>query len=62
MHAKLYYESFKELQKGSDKPLRVGTIFSFAANEAQDAVGDIQDERFEVWPNQLKAWLAAQEM
>ncbi len=46
--AKLYYESFRELQKGSDKPLKVATIFSFAANEEQDAVGDIQDESFEV--------------
>ena len=25
--AKLYYESFKEHQKGSDKPLRIATIF-----------------------------------
>ncbi len=46
--AKLYYESFRELQKGSDKPLKVATIFSFAANEEQDAVGDIQDESFDV--------------
>ena len=46
--AKLYYESFKDLQKKSDKPLRVATIFSFAANEEQDAVGDIQDESFDV--------------
>jgi len=46
--AKLYYESFKTLQKGSDKPLRVATIFSYAANEEQDAVGDIADEGFEV--------------
>ena len=46
--AKLYYESFRNLQKGSDKPLRVATIFSFAANEEQDAVGDIQDESFDV--------------
>lgn len=46
--AKLYYESFRVLQKGSDKPLRVATIFSFAANEEQDAVGDIQDESFDV--------------
>ena len=46
--AKLYYESFRDLQKGSDKPLRVATIFSFAANEEQDAVGDIQDESFDV--------------
>lgn len=46
--AKAYYECFKVLQKDVDKPLRVATIFSFAANEEQDAVGDIQDESFEV--------------
>ncbi|MDP3531123.1 type I restriction endonuclease subunit R, EcoR124 family [Methylicorpusculum sp.] len=46
--AKLYYESFKDLQKDSDKPLKVATIFSFAANEEQDAVGDIVDESFDV--------------
>lgn len=46
--AKLYYECFRELQKTSDKPLKVTTIFSFAANEEQDAIGDIQDESFDV--------------
>lgn len=46
--AKLYYESFREQQKDDDKPLRVATIFSFAANEEQDAIGDIQDESFDV--------------
>jgi type I restriction enzyme R subunit len=46
--AKLYYESLKALQIASDKPLKVATIFSFAANEEQDAVGDIQDESFDV--------------
>ncbi len=46
--AKLYYECFRELQKTSDKPLRVATIFSFAANEEQDAIGDIHDESFDV--------------
>ncbi len=46
--AKLYYESFRQLQKESDKPLRVATIFSFAANEEQDAVGEILDESFDV--------------
>ena len=46
--AKLYYESFRDLQKNSDKPLKVATIFSFAANEEQDAIGDILDESFEV--------------
>lgn len=46
--AKLYYECFRELQKTGDKPLKVATIFSFAANEEQDAIGDIQDESFDV--------------
>lgn len=46
--AKLYYESLKNLQKVSDKPLKIATIFSFTANEEQDAVGDIQDESFDV--------------
>lgn len=46
--AKLYYECLKELQKNSDKPLKIATIFSFSANEEQDAVGDIQDESFDV--------------
>ena len=46
--AKLYYEFFRELQKTSDRPLKVATIFSFAADEEQDAIGDIQDESFDV--------------
>ena len=46
--AKLYYESLKDLQKNSDKPLKIATIFSFVANEEQDAVGDILDESFDV--------------
>ena len=46
--AKLYYETLNTLQVGSDKPLKIATIFSFAANEAQDAVGDIRDESFDV--------------
>lgn len=46
--AKLYYESLNKLQAGSEKPLRIATIFSFAANEEQDAIGDIVDESFEV--------------
>jgi type I restriction enzyme R subunit len=33
--------------RGVQKPLKIATIFSFAANEAQDAVGDIVDESFE---------------
>jgi len=46
--AKLYYQTLNSLQEDSDKPLKIATIFSFAANEEQDAVGDIPDESFEV--------------
>lgn len=46
--AKSYYETLQKLQEGSDKPLRIATIFSFAPNEEQDAIGDIVDESFEV--------------
>ncbi|MBB5255980.1 type I restriction endonuclease subunit R [Rhizobium leguminosarum] len=46
--AKLFYEALKKLQADSEKPLKIATIFSFAANEEQDAVGDIQDESFDV--------------
>ena len=45
--AKLYYEAFKNLQKSKERPLKIATIFSFAANETQDAIGDIADENFE---------------
>jgi len=46
--AKLYYEALNTLQAGSDKPLKIATIFSFSANEEQDAVGEILDESFDV--------------
>ena len=46
--AKLYYETFKQLQKDRDKPLKIATIFSFAANEEQETVGEILDEGFDV--------------
>jgi len=45
--AKAYYERLTKLQDDSDKPLRIATIFSFAANEEQDAIGAIPDESFE---------------
>lgn len=45
--AKCYYDELNKLQKDSEKPLKIATIFSFAANEAQGAIGDIQDETFE---------------
>lgn len=46
--AKLYYETLHQLQATSDKKLRIATIFSFAENEEQDAIGEIQDESFDV--------------
>nr|WP_208414583.1 type I restriction endonuclease subunit R [Paenibacillus castaneae] len=45
--AKLYYESLKNIQHESSKPLKIATIFSFAANEEQSAIGEILDETFE---------------
>jgi type I restriction enzyme, R subunit len=45
--AKLYYEELNNLQKDSEKPLKIATIFSFAANEEQSAIGEIIDETFE---------------
>ena len=45
--AKCYYEELNRLQRNSEKPLKIATIFSFAANEEQSAIGDIPDENFE---------------
>lgn len=45
--AKCYYEELFNLQKESEKPLKIATIFSFAANEEQSAIGEIVDESFE---------------
>lgn len=45
--AKLYYEALTTLQKDSERPLKIATIFSFAANEEQSAIGEILDETFE---------------
>ncbi len=45
--AKCYYEELNRLQKDTEKPLRIATIFSFAANEEQTAIGEIIDESFE---------------
>ena len=45
--AKMYYEAINRLQKEQKTPLKIATIFSFAANEEQNAVGDIPDESFE---------------
>ncbi|EOY4214235.1 HsdR family type I site-specific deoxyribonuclease [Escherichia coli] len=51
--AKVYYATFKRLQEDAAnksanyKPLRIATIFSFAANEEQNAIGEISDETFD---------------
>lgn len=45
--AKCYYDELNRLQKESEKPLKIATIFSFAANEEQNAIGGIVDETFE---------------
>ncbi|HEY1017567.1 MAG TPA: type I restriction endonuclease subunit R [Sediminibacterium sp.] len=45
--AKYFYDELNNLQKNSDKPLRIATIFSFTANEEQSAIGEIVDEGFE---------------
>lgn len=43
--AKLYYEQIQQLQQDSERPLKVATIYSFAANE--ESKGDIADESLE---------------
>lgn len=45
--AKCYYEELNRLQKENEKPLKIATIFSYAANEEQSAIGEIVDENFE---------------
>lgn len=45
--AKLYYQELNNLQKGSEKPLKIATIFSFSPNEEQNVAGDIVEENFE---------------
>lgn len=51
--AKLYYEEFLKQQENipEEKKLKVATIYSFAANEEQSAIGEIIEENFE--PNSL---------
>ena len=44
--AKAYYQELQDQQAGKDKPLKIATIFSYAANEEQAAIGEIDDETF----------------
>ena len=53
--AKCYYEELNFLQKDSEKPLKIATIFSFAANEEQNEIGEIVDETFEPTAMDLSA-------
>ena len=53
--AKCYYEELNILQKDSEKQLKIATIFSFAANEEQSAIGEILDENFEPTALELSA-------
>lgn len=48
--AKLYYEEFEKQQRNisEEKRLKVATIYSFATNEEQRAIGEISDESFNV--------------
>ena len=48
--AKLYYEEFERQQSSlpEEKRLKVATIYSFAANEEQRAIGEISEEDFDV--------------
>jgi len=45
--AKLYYETLQNLQKDREDKLKIATIFSYAANEEQSAIGEILDENFD---------------
>ncbi|WP_404349554.1 type I restriction endonuclease subunit R [Sutcliffiella horikoshii] len=51
--AKLYYDEFSKQQAHLpvERQLKISTIYSFAVNEEQSAIGDIIDENFE--PNAL---------
>lgn len=44
--AKAYYQELQKQQLGKEKQLKIATIFSFAANETQSAIGEIDDENF----------------
>lgn len=48
--AKLYYEEFERQQSNlpESKRLRIATIYSFTANEAQRAIGEILEENFDI--------------
>ncbi len=55
--AKLYYDEFKKQQEllPEEKRLKIGTIFSFQANEEQVAIGEIKEENFDTSAMNLTA-------
>ncbi|MGF0095792.1 type I restriction endonuclease subunit R [Peptoniphilus sp. SGI.035] len=55
--AKLYYEEFERQQSSlpEDKRLKIATIFSFAPNEEQRAIGEIAEEDFDVSAMEMTA-------
>lgn len=58
--ARCYYEELNKLQIDAKRPLRIATIFSYTANEEQNAIGEIVDETFEpsAMDNSSKEFLA----
>ncbi|MDR0911380.1 MAG: type I restriction endonuclease subunit R [Methanobrevibacter sp.] len=48
LEAKMYYEEFQKQQATlpEEKRLKIATIYSFSANEEQNAIGDIPEEDF----------------
>lgn len=53
--AKCYYDELNRLQYNAEKPLKIATIFSFATNEEQSAIGEIAEENFEPTAMDLSA-------
>ena len=53
--AKSYYQQLNLLQKDSPHPLKIATIFSYAANEEQQTKGEIEEESFEPSAMELTA-------
>ena len=58
--ARCYYEELNKLQIDAKRPLKIATIFSYTANEEQNAIGEIVDETFEpsAMDNSSKEFLA----
>lgn len=55
--AKLYYEEFEKQQSNvpEEKRLKIATIYSFAPNEEQRAIGEIYEENFDISAMEMSA-------